>query len=98
MLDIQFIMQVRKFLAIAAAALPLYACNSSAYNKSLMGQINELRQEVQRLKDENELLLLKLKEAQIRYGINFEQIHPEQHRQGSIFERVFSDTGINNTQ
>lgn len=91
MIDFQLAMKYRKFVAITAAALPLCACNSGAYNKSLMGQINQLKQEVQKLQEENRLLLLKLEEAQIRYGINFEQINPEQRNQGSIFERVYTD-------
>lgn len=76
-----------------AAILPLSACRSGAYNKSLAGQIKDLQQEVQRVQEENRLLTLKLQEAEKRYGINFDQIQPEQRPQGSIFDRVFAETG-----
>jgi Tfp pilus assembly protein PilP len=86
-------MRVYLLLVTIAVILPLSACRSGAYNKSLAGQIKDLKQELQQVKEENRLLVLKLKEAERRYGIRFDQIQLEQRPQSSIFDRVFAEVG-----
>ena len=80
-------------LCTLMAALALFACRPSYYDKSMTAQIKELKQEVQRLQAENRLLTLKLEDAQRKYGIRLEHLHPRRTPPGSIFDRVFTDTG-----
>lgn len=81
-------------LLIPAAALLLSACNPGAYNRTLTSQINTLKQEIQKLQEENRMLALKLAEIQKRYGIPIHQLTPETKFKHDIFDRVFSDTTI----
>jgi len=83
-------MRIYLLLITMAAIVSLSACRSG-YNKSLVGQIKELKQEVKRLREENNILTLKMREAQRRYGIRFDQIQIPQKPQSSIFDQVFSE-------
>ncbi|KOR30265.1 hypothetical protein TI04_06545 [Achromatium sp. WMS2] len=81
----------RLWLGIATAVLPLSACNSNYYNKSLQSQIKDLQQQVQQLQQENTRLSELLNEAKLRYGIDFERITVEKRLPNSIFDQVFSN-------
>lgn len=78
---------------LLAVALSLTACNLGTYNKSLFSQVQDLKREVQKLRDENNTLIRLLGEIRKRYGIDYEQLKLEPQHTSSLFERVFADDG-----
>lgn len=77
---------------MAAAYTSLSACNANTYTRSLTSQINTLKQEIQKLQEENRILSLKLEEVQKRYGIQTNQLNTELKFKHEVFDRVFSNT------